>query len=192
MNAVLERAVAVMSGFGLTWGVAGGWAVDLFLNRDSRTHVDIDLAVLRRDQMAVRSWVAAARVEKVTAGGTMEWLSSERLEEPIHEVHVTWPDGFEIEFLLNECDEGSREWVFRRDPRVSKPLAEAFLGRPGVPYLAPEIVLLYKSKAPSARDETDLASALPHLEGKQRAWLYEALQVTSPGHHWASTILREP
>jgi hypothetical protein len=94
--------------------------------------------------------------------------------------------------LLNECDEGTQEWVFRRDPRVRRALAATFLGLPNLPYLAPEIVLLYKSKAPSAKDDADLGSVLPYIDGEQRTWLYEALQVTAPGHRWANTIGRSP
>jgi len=31
------------------WWVAGGWAIDLFLNRSTRQHHDLDVGVLRRD-----------------------------------------------------------------------------------------------------------------------------------------------
>ena len=192
MNVAVERAAAVMAGFSGVWGIAGGWAIDLFLNRESRLHPDIDLAVLRCDQRALRSWVTAGRVEKVISGRVTQWARDEPLEEPVHEVHVTWSDGFQIEFLLNEYDQQTREWVFRRDPGVRRSLAATFVSERNVPYLAPEIVLLYKSKAPSAKDDADLGSVLPHLQAEQRSWLYQALQVTAPGHRWADIIFREP
>src|SRR5688572_31726010 len=31
------------------WWIAGGWAIDLFLGRDTRPHQDLDVGVLRRD-----------------------------------------------------------------------------------------------------------------------------------------------
>jgi hypothetical protein len=31
------------------WWIAGGWAIDLFLNRETRPHADLDVGVLRRD-----------------------------------------------------------------------------------------------------------------------------------------------
>ena len=37
------------------WWIAGGWAIDLFLGRQTREHEDIDVQILRRDQHAVTS-----------------------------------------------------------------------------------------------------------------------------------------
>src|SRR3954467_9622826 len=31
------------------WWIAGGWAIDLFLDRETRPHADLDVGVLRRD-----------------------------------------------------------------------------------------------------------------------------------------------
>jgi hypothetical protein len=84
------------------------------------------------------------------------------------------------------------QWLFRRDHRIRRPLAAAFLSDAKLPYLAPEIVLLYKSKAPEARDDADLVSALPHLSPERRAWLRQALEHSRPGHPWTDIIAREP
>jgi hypothetical protein len=93
--------------------------------------------------------------------------------------------------LLNEHDRETGEWVFRRDARIRRPLAGAFV-QDRVPYLAPEIVLLYKAKAPSAKDDADFRTMRPHLQSDQRSWLRHALDVTAPGHHWASILSQEP
>ncbi len=189
MNSALERAVSVMRGFHAPWGIAGGWALDLFIGRESRSHVDIDIAVLRADQGQLRSQVSG-RVEKVVERQLAEWSPTEVLELPAHEVHVRWPDGYHLEFLLNEQDRETGEWVFRRDARIRRPLAAAFVqGR--LPYLAPEIVLLYKAKAPSAKDDADFRATLPHLQSDRRSWLRQSLDVTAPGHHWASILSQE-
>jgi hypothetical protein len=43
-------------------------------------------------------------------------------------------------------------WVYRRDPRVSTPLREIGLKTAdGIPYLAPEVQLLFKSNRPDPR-----------------------------------------
>jgi hypothetical protein len=92
--------------------------------------------------------------------------------------------------FADEHDRATKEWVFRRDERIRRPLATAFVaGR--VPYLAPEIVLLYKAKAPGAKGDADLNAVLPHLRNEQRSWLRRALEITAPGHHWASILDRE-
>ena len=31
------------------WWIAGGWAIDTFLDRETRAHKDLDVGVLRRD-----------------------------------------------------------------------------------------------------------------------------------------------
>jgi hypothetical protein len=88
-----------------------------------------------------------------------------------------------FELLLNDSEED--KWLFRRDPTVSLPLADID-GRTddGVPFLAPEIVLLYKAKQRLPHDELDLAVTLPTLSDRQRKWLRGAIEQVHPGHPW--------
>jgi hypothetical protein len=189
LNSDLERAVSVMRNFHAPWAIAGGWALDLFIGRESRSHADIDIAILRADQQQLRAELSG-RVEKVVDGQLAEWSPTEELTLPVHEVHVTWPDGYQLEFLLNEHDQETHEWVFRRDGRIRRPLAAAFVtGR--LPYLAPEIVLLYKAKAPAAKDDADFLTVLSHLQDEQRSWLRMALDMTAPGHNWISILSQD-
>ena len=83
----------------------------------------------------------------------------------------------------------SDTWVFRRDPRVRLPLERAIATTPeAIPYLRPEIVLLFKAKAPSAKDEADRAAALPQVDQPARVWLREALQLVHPSHEWLAAL----
>ena len=189
MNAALDRAVSAMDKFHAPWGIAGGWALDLFIGRESRSHADIDVAILRADQQQLRSQLSG-RVEKVVERQLADWSPTEVLAPPVHEVHVTWPDGYQLEFLLNEHDPQTHDWVFRRDGRIRRPLAATF-ARGRVPYLAPEIVLLYKAKALTEKDDADFRTVLSHLEDDRRSWLRQALNVTAPGHRWATILARE-
>ncbi len=181
-----------MSGFPGPWGIAGGWAIDLFLQRETRPHSDIDIAILRGDQRSIRARVAFGHMEKVLNHCLSPWRADEELQSPVHELHATWPDGFRLEFLLNDHDHHTRQWLFRRDHRIRRPLVVTFLSRATLPYLAPEIVLLYKSKAPAPKDDADLACVLPYLSVDQRGWLQHALALTAPGHRWAEVIAHEP
>jgi hypothetical protein len=54
--------------------------------------------------------------------------------------------------------------------------------------LAPELVLLYKSKAPRPDDEADFRAARPLLDAEARAWLRAALLAAAPGHAWAAAL----
>jgi hypothetical protein len=59
----------------------------------------------------------------------------------------------------------------------------------GIPYLAPEIVLLFKAKhAARGKDAADFARALPLLDGQRREWLADALRVVHPGHDWITLV----
>jgi Aminoglycoside-2''-adenylyltransferase len=49
-----QDAVSELAAWAAPWWVAGGWAIDLLLGRQTREHGDLDLLVLRRDQASVR------------------------------------------------------------------------------------------------------------------------------------------
>ena len=51
-----------------------------------------------------------------------------------------------------------------------------------IPYLVPEIVLLYKAKNVRENDERDFEAALPSLSTEQRTLLHRALDVVHPDH----------
>jgi hypothetical protein len=92
-----------------------------------------------------------------------------------------------VEGLLDAGDEAV--WVFRREPRIQRPLNEVIHRTPqGLPYLAPEIQLLYKARNPRPRDEEDFENVIPHLDATARKWLCESLQMTQPAHGWLPSL----
>ena len=111
------------------------------------------------------------------------WLPGEALTLPVHEIHGRSPDGQALEILLNEHDRG--RWVFRRAPGITRP-AELIAGRSvdGVPFLRPEIVLLYKSKDPRPDDQAT-SSRRPRSSIRRAArGLLRRCSTTGPGHPW--------
>lgn len=54
----------------------------------------------------------------------------------------------------------------------------------GIPYLVPEIQLLYKAKGRRLKDEVDFRHTVPVLPGERRAWLRDALLQVHPQHPW--------
>ena len=62
----------------------------------------------------------------------------------------------------------------------------------GLPYLAPELALLFKSKntgnRPRPEDQADFERACPLLDPEQRAWLRWALAAVDPGHVWIDAL----
>jgi len=87
-------------------------------------------------------------------------------------------------------DGDDRDWIFRRDPRVRIPWSEAVLTTTdGVPYLAPELQLLFKSKDVRAKDGTDAREVIPALDSDRRARLAHLLP---DDHQWQSLLRVDP
>lgn len=185
LHALPLKVAAVMRGFAPDWFVAGGWAVDLYLGEVTRTHADIEVAVFRKDQAALHDCLDGWLLRKVVGGELSAWRRGEWLEPPVHEIHCLKEDAEppRLEVLLNETR--GDEWVYRRNEKVTRPLAELHLSsNTGVRFLSPEVVLLYKSKNPGDKDEQDFAAVLSRLDAARTRWLRDAIAASHPTHHW--------
>lgn len=189
---LVQKVTEVMKGFERPWFVAGGWAIDLFLDRVTRPHKDIDLAILRRDQLTLQQHFGGWKLSKAIPGrpGQLEpWNPGEWLDSPLHEVHASRDEGplMTLEVLLNESSNDL--WLFRRDRRITLPLAElGRLSQLGLPILRPEVVLLYKAKNPKGIDEEDFRRSSRLISKKGRRWLRGALADCHSGHHWITQL----
>jgi hypothetical protein len=163
--------------------------LDLFRDMPTRPHTDLDVGVLRRDLSALlhglTSWEVFEAKDGHLTGLPLGCM-------PRGDVHSLWcrptaTDPWTIELMLDEADGDA--WVYRRDPRIQRPLTSIIRQSPdGLSYLVPEIQLLYKSKAPRERDHTDFAEICPCLAVEARAWLRDALELTNPDHHWLAQL----
>jgi hypothetical protein len=182
-----HEAAALMRGYARPWWIGGGWALDLFLGRETREHGDIDVVVFRSDQEHAWRHFAGWDLQIAHEGALTPW-GGEQLELPVHTVWAR-PSAdalWELELFLMESD--CARWRFRRDPSVTLELERVGLERDGVPYLAPEIALLYKSKQPRAHDEADFEAVLPELPPERRRWFRAALASQDRGHPWLSRL----
>jgi len=173
------------------WYISSGWALDLFLGQVNRVHHDVDVVLPRTAQMELqkhfteRSWRFVTPFEK-----RLEiWPPHMRLELPRHQIHAHRGDEF-IDFLLTDIDS---VWRYRREPFVIRALEKIGLKtESAIPYLAPELVLLFKSRNTSnqerAKDELDFERALPHLDAERRAWLRWALIASASDHAWVQQL----
>ena len=185
----LLPVASLLRDFPRPWFIAGGWAIDLFLGERTRRHKDVDVAILRRDQRELHTYLTGWAFEKLVEGRRSPWREGERLNFPIHEIHASRPEGKPraIEFLLNEAE--GDEWIFRRDARITRPLTKVRHVSPsGIPYMAPANVLLYKAKGSTAKDLADFDRVRPHLGFGRRLWLRHALEIAHPGHPWIARL----
>ncbi len=189
MFALPLQVATLMRDFKPNWFIAGGWAIDLFLGKVTRPHQDIEIAIFRKDQLALRDYFDGWLLRKVVNGKPVVWHRNEWLPLPVHEIHCydeTAPLPL-IEILLNESNE--TEWLYRRDQSVRHSLVKIGLeSKAGVKFLCPEIVLLYKSKNPKAKDEQDFQAAVGHLDAEQKEWLKCAIALTDSQHRWLQSL----
>jgi len=177
------------------WWIAGGWAIDLFLRRQTREHADIDVLFLRRDQAAVRALFATWDVQAALQPPRDEtwpfrsWPQGEALDTAIQDIwcRPTPTEPWAIQLMVD--DTRDEQWLFRRTPTIARPLATIGCATPeGIPYLAPEIQLLYKAKGLRPKDEADFTRALPALSAERRQWLSAALLTAHPQHPWLKQL----
>jgi len=187
----VEAVANELNDVSFPWYISSGWALELFLGKVNRVHHDVDVVLPRSAQTELqkhlkeRGWAFVTPFEK-----RLEiWPPHMQLELPRHQVHAHRGNEF-IDFLLTEMD---GVWKYRREPSVVRSLGKIGLKtESGIPYLAPELVLLFKSKNTSnqerAKDESDFEMVLPHLDSECCAWLRWALIATSPDHPWIQKL----
>jgi hypothetical protein len=182
------KVAALMDGFKQPWFVAGGWAIDLYLGRITRFHQDIEVAILRTDQLLLQQYLQGWRFDKVIPDISIRietWNINEWLDLPVHEIYAYENSDSThcLEVLFNEVV--GHEWIFRRDARIVRDLSLIGLRTDiGIPILCPEIVLLYKAKHVTQKDQADFNIVIENMNSDSRIWLKNALEICSPQHHW--------
>jgi hypothetical protein len=185
-----EEITRMLAGVAAPWWVAAGWAIDLFRGEQTREHGDLEIAVPGTADGfgAVRAALAGYDFEVVGAGRA--WP----LDSPAFQVMFqTWvSDPATGVYRLDIFREPQRDgaWVCRRDDTISLPYEQVICRTAtGIPYLAPEITLLFKAKYPDLpKNEADFAGALPLLSPPAVGWLRWALGRVHPGHPWIAAL----
>lgn len=204
----------LLLGFGPSWFLCGGWAVDAWLGQQTRDHWDVDIAVFHHDQRAIfeqfTGWALVGHDPNVADDTTEPW-NGRHLDLPAH-IHVpklgsplatsttATHTAFEFEFLLNERSDHA--WVLNSERRIHVPL-DRCARQPawGLPTAPPEVVLFFKAggnltaaelKTHSGglrpRDEQDFFTLQPTLTEAQRSWLRESLAKVLPAHPWLAHL----
>ncbi len=177
----------VMGGTDALWWLSGGCALDVFLRRVTRRHGDIDVSVRRSDWPLLRRYLADRLEVFIAREGVLYALPHRDapLDDAVRNLWAREPDGdtWRVQLNLEPCD--GAEWVFRRDPRIRRPIVEVVWRRAdGLPFVNPAVQLLWKARDPGPKDQVDLANVEPHLAAAERAWLVEAITLAHPDSPW--------
>ena len=115
-----EEAAAQLAGVGIDWCVVGGWSIDLWLERETRKHDDLEIAILRGDFAAIRRHLRAFDLHSV-GDGEVRKLAPD--ETPPADKHQNWvldsaANEWRMDIMMEHGD--ARTWVFRRDPSITR------------------------------------------------------------------------
>ncbi|MFJ7909676.1 nucleotidyltransferase domain-containing protein [Kitasatospora sp. NPDC096204] len=183
-----EQVAERLAGVATTWCVAAGWALDLFAGRQSRPHGDLEIAVPAAGFPEIRDRFPEYLFD--AAGSERVWPAAGA--EALAATHQTWlrdPDSgrFLLDVFREPHDGGT--WICRRDERLRLPHEEITeRTADGIPYLTPELVLLFKAKAVRPKDQADFDTVLPLLSRTRREALGGWLEQIHPGHPWLAEL----
>jgi GNAT superfamily N-acetyltransferase len=175
---------------GVPWYVAAGWAIDLHLGRQTRSHEDLEVAISRSQQRVWRSALRDFEFYDAGAGRIRRLLDGDDPDPAGHQMWLYEPSSqaWRMDTFLESGDETT--WVSHRDERIRAPMSHAIRRTAdGIPYLRPELVLLGKAKHRREKDESDLRATLPTLDEPARRWLVDALSTAHPDHPWIKRLV---
>ncbi|VVJ16525.1 Uncharacterised protein [Amycolatopsis camponoti] len=188
--APLSEVVELFSRIRAPWWIAGGYAIELAVGHAFRNHGDVDVLLLRRDQLAVQEALATWEWWAADPPGTLRpWRRGELLPPGVDDIwcRPSASAPWRIQVMLDETEGDS--WVSRRDPAVRRAVTElGAVTADGIPYLATEVQLFVKARHPRPKDELDFLAALPVLNPAQRQWLADALRQTFGEHPWLDRL----
>jgi hypothetical protein len=177
-----------LSGLDAPWCVAAGWALDLFQGTQTREHGDIEIAIPAARFPEVRSRFPGYVFDAVSSGRIWEDAAADVLAA----THQTWlRDPATDDYLLDVFREphDGETWICRHDETIRLPYREIIRDTPdGIPYLTPELVLLFKAKHARAKDQADFDQTVPRMTAAQRARLGELLECVYPAHQWLAKL----
>ena len=192
----LDELASLFAGVAAPWWLAGGYAVELAVGAPFREHGDVDVLALRSSLEELRQSLSGWDLHAADPPGTLRpWPASEVLPAHVHDVFCrrTPSSPWAFQFMVDDTD--GDDWLFRRDHRVRRRVTSLAgpASRPGLPVLAPEVQLLYKSGVSGGsgrrpKDEMDRDHLGPLLDGDARAWLVGSLSLLEPDHPWLRTL----
>lgn len=183
-----EEVARRLAGVVTPWCVAAGWALDLFCGGQSRAHGDLEIAIPAANFAEIRGRFSGYVFDGV--GDHRIW--EDAAPEVLAATHQTWlrdpVTGNYLVDVFREPHDGDI-WICRRDDTIRLPYAEIIQHTAdGIPYLIPELVLLFKAKHVRPKDQADFESVLPYLNTARRRRLSGLLAQIHPGHRWLTSL----
>ncbi len=213
LEVLLPQLRQLMADADFAWAICGGYALDLFLNRNTRMHGDVDLCVFETDREKVVEYFAQRgwRVYEYCGQGKVRRIGINSKSEagrnlmcvlgapafvrfyPCDEAGLFYHEFFHvgmdtlnfIDILFNKGSDGDFTAEISSQA-VRRKWEKAVLRRGNVPFLAPEMVLLFKAaNAEKEEYRLDFEQTYCCMNQEQKLWFTENLQRLYPcGHAW--------
>lgn len=146
------------------------------------------MGVFRNDQQYLHELLAHWDLHEATTERLRPWCG-ELLDPAINDVwgRTSATGSWRMQIMLNDGDYA--EWIYRRDRTIRLPVHAAIRRTTtGIPYLAPQVQLLFKAKDPRPKDYADAALVIPRLDPDERSWLRRMLARSHSGHPWIAEL----
>ena len=178
-----------LAGVAVPWCVVAGWALDLFRGTQTREHGDIEIAIPAAAFPEVRDRFPGYVFDGVGSGRIWESAGPEVLAA----THQTWlrdpGSGNYVLDVFREPHDGET-WICLHDETIRLPYSEIIRRTSdGIPYLAPELVLLFKAKHARPKDQSDFDETIPHMSRTQLTALAGFLARLYPRHQWLDRLV---
>jgi len=176
-----EELAGWLADAAVPWGIAGGWALDLWRGEISRTHSDIDISCFLSDLPALLPRLDSFEIVVARNKQLTPHAPGAALPPPPFSLWLRRHGETLWDFEIVAEAQRDGQWAYRREPSVRYPLTSVFTRTAsGWPIIAPEIQLLYKCKQPRDKDLLDLQRYVPTLDEPSRLWLRSAVAAAHP------------
>ncbi len=187
-----DEVAALLADVSTRWYVVAGWAIDLSLGAETRLHEDVEIGVPVSGFAELRDVLHdydCCVVGSKEGERGMRWP----LTSPAFDEHFqTWfsdPSTGEFRLDVFRDPHDADTWLCRRDTSIRLPYDDLIRSTPtGIPYMTPEVALLFKAKHTRDKDCADFFNVLPLLNAQQVEWLRTHLAQLHPGHPWLADL----
>lgn len=165
----VAEVISVLDGVPGLWWLSGGCAIDEYLGSPTREHGDIDVTVAREDWPAIHEALRDTLDIWIAGGDHFRSTATEALRPGDHNLWARWPGDGPWRLQLNLEDITGGTWTYRRDPRITRPVAEASWWSGRLTCIAPAVQLLWKSRDPLPKDDLDHPLTSPNTSRRRSA-----------------------
>ncbi len=216
MNHLITECNELLKNKGFKYAICGGFALELYIGKEIRSHSDIDVFFFENDKKAViaflqqHGWNVFKRVsgEFICYFRSPDEFAPDDIavfcikpncsfieHKPFKDNMYAWKTisheqkNFDfIEVIFNLLID--RKVTICQFPGISRPLEKAILYHGDIPYMSPELVLFCKAMTVDRTSyQLDFDLTVPFLSNESKGWLIKALEVSYPeGHKWLDLL----